>query len=319
MKPYLLLYTLLFLLSGIVLLSSCSDIIEPSISKSNIQPEAPSDQYLSTSYNINFWWDVVGNALSYHLQVVTPNFASPGRLVLDTIIKKNKFSYTLSPGNYQWRVMAENGSSQTAFSAPRSFTVAATSIKQQSVQLISPANAFITNQSAILFQWGSLYGATKYRFELDTNSFVNESTVISNTVIPGQQSNFTFPKDQVYQWRIRAENDTAQSQWSAINLVTYDHTPPAKVSLVAPANNLTVSLPVPLQWSASVSAVKYKLYLFKNDSTTLYNQNFPIPTNTTSHSFNLGSSGNKVYWKVTALDAAGNESQASALRSFILQ
>lgn len=319
MKPYLLSYTLLFLLSGIVLLSSCSDIIEPSISKSTVQPEAPSDQYLSTSYNINFWWDEVGNGLSYHLQVVTPNFASPGRLVLDTIIKKNKFSYTLSPGNYQWRVMAENGSSQTAFSAPRNFTVAATSIKQQSVQLISPANNFITNQSAILFQWGSLYGASKYRFEIDTNSFVNESTVISNTVIPGQQINFTFPKDQVYAWRIRAENDTAQSQWSAINLVTYDHTPPAKVSLVAPANNLTVSLPVSLQWNVSVSAVKYKLYVFKSDSTTLYNQNFPILTNTASYSFNLGSSGNKVYWKVTALDAAGNESQASALRSFILQ
>jgi hypothetical protein len=319
MKPYLFVYHLLILIAGISLFSSCSDIIEPSISKSNVQTEAPSNQYLSTSYTINFWWDGVNNALSYHLQVVTPNFASPGSLLLDTIVKKNTFSFTLSPGNYQWRVMAENGSSQTPFSTPVIFSVAATSIKQQSVQLNAPANNLITNQSAIIFQWGSLYGATQYRFELDTNNFANESAVVSNTVIPGQQMNFAFPKDQVYQWRIRAENDTAQSLWSAINLVTYDHTPPAKVTLVSPGKGQSVSLPVNFQWNASVSAVKYKVYVFKSDSTSLYNQNFPVQVSTTNYSFNLGASGDKVYWKITALDAAGNESLASELRSFVLQ
>src|ERR1700749_674161 len=153
MRPKLLFYPLLPLLVIITwLLSSCGDIIEPSISKSKIIAEAPADQYQSTSYTINFWWEEVGNALSYHLQVVTPNFAAPGSLVPDTIIKKNTFAFTLSPGNYQWRVMAENGSSQTAYSTPKSFTVVATSIKQQSVQLASPANNFITNQSVVVFQ-----------------------------------------------------------------------------------------------------------------------------------------------------------------------
>ncbi len=319
MKPYLLSYLFLFLLAGMGLLSSCGDIIEPSISKSIVLTEAPSNQYLSTSYTINFWWEEVGNALSYHLQVVTPNFNAPGSLVLDTIVKKNTFAFTLSPGSYQWRVMAENGSSQTAYSTPKSFTVAATSIKQQSVQLASPVNNFITNQSAIIFQWGSLYGATQYRFEIDTNNFVNESTVISNQVIPGQQINFTFPKDQVYQWRIRAENDTAQAQWSTVSVVTYDHTPPLPVNLISPTNGQTIGLPVPLQWSASISAVKYKVYVFKSDSTSLYNQSFPLQVSTTNYSFNLGNSGDKVYWQVTALDAAGNESLVSQLRSFVLQ
>ena len=301
------------------MLSSCDAIIEPSISKSTVQLEAPSDEYTSTNYTVNFWWDEVDHALSYHLQVVTPNFASPGSLVLDTVIKKNTFSFTLNPGNYQWRVMAQNGSSQTDYTTPRSFAVAATSIKQQSVQLSSPLNNFITSQSTVVFQWGSLYGATKYHVEIDTNNFTNESALILNTIIPGQQLNFTFLKDQVYQWRIRAENDTAQSQWSAINLVTYDHTPPKQVNLVSPTDGQTLSLPVPLQWNASVSASKYKVYVYKSDAISLYNQNFPVQVGTTSYSFNLGNSGDKVYWKVTALDAAGNEGQASELRSFVLQ
>src|SRR5580692_12447235 len=109
MKPCLFIYLFLLLLAGTALLSSCDPIIEPSISKSNVILEAPSDQYQSTSYTINFWWDQVDNALSYHLQVVTPTFSSPGSLVLDTIVKKNTFSFTFNPGNYQWRVMAENG------------------------------------------------------------------------------------------------------------------------------------------------------------------------------------------------------------------
>lgn len=303
----------------VTLLSSCDAIIEPSITTKQVQLEAPTDGYQSTSYTVNFWWDQIDHALSYRLQIVSSTFAVPGSLVLDTVIKHNRFAYNFSPGNYQWRVLAQNGSSQTAFTTPRSFTVIASSIKQQAVQLISPANNFITNQSSSIFQWSSLYGATKYRFQIDTNNFANPTVVISDQLIPGQQITYTFPKDQVYQWRVRAENDTAQAQWSAINTVTYDHTPPPKVTLVSPTNGQSVALPVSLQWNSSVSAVKYKVYVFKGDSTTIYNQNFPAQVNTTSYIFNSGSPGDRIYWKITAQDAVGNESQASPLRSFILQ
>ena len=74
-------YQLLFLLlTSMGLLSSCDAIIEPSISKSTVQLEAPVDQYQTSSYTINFWWDQVDHALSYHLQIVTPSFAAPGSL-----------------------------------------------------------------------------------------------------------------------------------------------------------------------------------------------------------------------------------------------
>ena len=312
-------YLLIILFAVIGLLSSCDDIIEPSINKSQVSLEAPANQYTSTSYTVNFWWDQVNHALSYHLQVVTPTFAAPGSLVLDTIVTNYKFSFSLNPGNYQWRVMAENGSSQTGWSTPRSFTVVAGSIKQQSVQLTSPSNNLLTNQSPYTFQWGSLYGATAYQFEIDTNNFANESNIVSNQTIPGQQISFAFPKDQIYQWRVRAQNDTAQALWSPVYTVTYDHTPPGQVTLVAPVSGTTLSLPIALSWNAVATAVKYKLYVYQSDGTTLYNSSFPMVLTGTSYSFNLGSSGNTVYWMVTALDAAGNESPASTKNSFVLQ
>jgi len=316
-KPLFCLFVMLT--AGMAILSSCNEIIEPSLSKQQVQPEAPVDQYQSSSYTVNFWWDAVDHALSYHLQVVSPSFAAPGGLVLDTVVRNYRFSYTLVPGSYQWRVMAENGSSQTAWSSQRSFTVVAGSIKQQSVQLTSPSNNLVTSQSPYTFQWGSLYGATAYQFEIDTNNFANESAIVSGQVIPGQQLSFTFPKDQTYQWRVRAQNDTAQALWSPVYIITYDHTPPGQVTLVAPASGTTLSLPVALSWNSVATTVKYKLYVYQSDGTTAYNSSFPMLLTGTGYSFNLGSSGNTVYWMVTALDAAGNESQASAKNSFVVQ
>ena len=313
------LYHLLLLFTGLIYMSSCDDIIEPSISKSQVQLEAPANQYVSASNTINFWWDQVDHALTYHLQVVTPDFAEPGGLVLDTVVSNNKFSFNLSPGIYQWRVMAENGSSQTPYAAARTFTVGLTSFSQQTVQLTSPGNNFLSNKATVVLQWGSLYGATKYQLQIDTNSFADTTILVYNKTIAAQQYSFVFPKDQVYQWRVRGENDTAYSQWSTVSTMTYDHTPPPQVSLVAPATGQTVSLPVSLQWNAATTAVSYRLYVFQSDSTTNYNSSFPMLLNTTSYSFNLGSSGDKIYWKVSAIDAAGNEGQASILSSFVVQ
>jgi len=304
---------------GIQLMSSCKAIIEPDISNKVVVPEAPGDLYQSTSYNIGFWWDAVDDALTYHLQVVTPSFNNVGGLVLDTIVKSNKFNINLSPGNYQWRVMAENGSSKTANSAPKSFTILPSSIKQQAVQLTSPANNLLTNQSSVTFQWGSLYGATKYQLQIDTNNFIDTTKLVYNQVIPGQQVVFNLPKDQVYQWRVRAKNDTAMARWSTFNVLTYDHTPPGQVSIVAPANNVTITQPVSLQWNQVATASRYKLYAFKSDSVTTYSPSFPMILTTTTYSFNVGKSGDRVYWKVTAIDAVGNEGTASVLRSFVLQ
>ncbi|SDQ01679.1 hypothetical protein SAMN05428975_5929 [Mucilaginibacter sp. OK268] len=314
--------TLFSLLTTLVLtnlLSSCKEFIEPSINKRQVQLNAPANQYQSTNYTVNFWWTDVEDALSYRLQVVTPKFDSIGGLVIDTLVKGTKFSLTMDPGNYEWRVRAENGSSQTNYSAPQGFTVLASSLTGQTITLSTPANNTLTSQAAVTFKWGALYNATKYHLQIDSNNFADENTVVKDQVIPGQQFAFTFPRNQVYQWRVRAENETEQSKWSTINQITYDNTRPAMVTLNQPQNNATVSLPINLTWNTVTSAVKYKLAVYKSDSTTPYNNTFPVVLSTTSFSFNAGNSGDRIFWKVSAINAAGNEGQSSDLRSFVLQ
>lgn len=312
-------YSKCLILCIAIAFSACKAIIEPSISDRKITPLAPGDMTKSASYAVAFWWEPVEDALSYNLQVVSPSFNNLSTLVTDTVIRTNKFTLNLKPGDYEWRVSALNGSSQTAFSRPRGFTVLLSSIKGQSVQLKSPSNNYLTNQNTVNLEWSSLYGATKYTLQIDTNSFANESKLVYNQAIPGQQYTFTFPKDQVYQWRVRAENDTAKADWSAVNLMLYDRTPPGPVNIVAPTNNQVVNSPAALQWSTVATAAKYKLYVFKSDSVTVYNNTFPAVLNSTNYSFGVGTLGERIIWKVAAVDAAGNEGQATAVRSFVLR
>ncbi|OOQ58335.1 hypothetical protein [Mucilaginibacter pedocola] len=287
--------------------------------KKTVTPLAPGEGYQSTSYTVNFWWDEVEDATQYRLQVVTPGFDTVGALMADTLVKGNKFAFSLSPGRYAWRVRAENNSSFSGFSAAKSFTVVASSIKQQKVILTAPANNALTNQDAATFRWTELYGATKYQLQVDSNNFANEASVVYDISIPATQYTFFFPRDRQYQWRVRAANDTAQALWSEVRVINYDHTPPGLVTLVSPAEGQSLPLPVNLQWNNVLGATRYRVYVYKADGTTLFNTSFPVAVTTNSYSFNLGVPGDKIYWKVSALDAAGNEGTASALRSFTIQ
>ncbi|MBC7912841.1 MAG: hypothetical protein H7Y07_01845 [Pyrinomonadaceae bacterium] len=309
-------YFLFTILSSLV---SCKEIIEPSIANKNVVLLAPSNNVESIQYNLSFWIEPLDDALFYRLQIVAPQFDSINKLIVDTLINSNKFSLNIDPGNYQWRVRAENGSSKTSFSDPRSFTILLSSITAQKIRLISPSTNFIATQSPISFKWERIFGAGNYRLQIDTANFIDESKLYYNQVTPNIQAALSFSTDKSYQWRVRAETTTEQSQWSEVNLFIYDHTPPSKVVLISPQKDQQIILPVILQWNAVASARKYKLFVFKSDATTPYDNTFPVLLTTTSYSFNKGSINETIYWKVSAIDEAGNEGESSELRDFVIQ
>lgn len=300
------------------LLLGCKEFIEPSIAKRNVLQLAPANGSEGRQYNQTFWWEPVEDALKYRLQVVSPDFDKTQRLILDTLIETNKFNYTLDPGNYEWRVRAENGSSQTAY-ARSAFFIYASSIKEQQVQLQLPANNTLTNQSSNIFSWLKLFGADKYILQVDTNNFVNESKLFLNETLPGQEFIVNFERDKLYKWRVKAKNDTAESKWSVIHNITFDKTPPAGVQLSSPANNEPVAKPVTLRWNVTATAAKYQLYAYKTEGRVPYGTKFPVSLTTTSYSFTDGSTGEKVYWEVRAIDEVGNVGPYSELRSFVIQ
>lgn len=306
-------------LIGLIMLSTgCKEFIEPSINKKTVKLLAPVSGTESNQYNQTFWWDYVENALQYRLQVVSPDFTNTARLILDTVITTNKFNYTLDPGNYEWRVSAENGSSATAFTKA-AFIIQPTSIEQQQVQLQSPANNTITNQTSAVFKWLKLFGADKYKLQIDTANFEDETKLFFDRTTPNLEFAVTLTRDKVYRWRVKGQNATVESKWSAIQSVTLDRTAPGQVFLISPTNNQTVAKNVPFKWEGLSDAKKYQVYVFKSDGSSQYSPNFPVTVTGTTYTFTEGTSGEKVFWQVRALDEAGNTGAFSELRNFIIQ
>lgn len=296
----------------------CKEFIEPSIEKKNVVLLAPANGVESIIYDQTFWWEEVEDALKYRLQIVTPNFGAPARMIVDTLIKGNKFNQSLDPGEYEWRVRAENGSSQTRYTTS-SFIIHPSSMALQQVQLSAPANNATTNQATNVFKWLKLFGADKYRLQIDTNNFSDETTLFLDKTIANLEYTVSFSRNKVYQWRVRAKNDTEESKWSVIRNITFDNAPLGKISLISPANNVVVTRPVNLKWEALAAAKKYKLFVYKSDGSTPYDPTFPMLLTTTSFSFADGMTGEKLSWEVRAVDGTGKVGPVGEVRSFTIQ
>ncbi|MFD2162266.1 hypothetical protein ACFSJU_07665 [Paradesertivirga mongoliensis] len=303
----------------LLLLSSCSEFIEKDLDDSKVFLTSPGDNHETNKYNQTFWWEPIDNA-SYRLQIASPSFTNIAELLIDTLIKgNNKFSITLDPGEYEWRVRAENSGTSGLYST-RSLVVHESSIAAQQIQVKGPGSGYITNQKNITFNWYGLFGSEMYRIQIDTNNFSDPAKLVFDSATPSLSHAVSLTKDQSYQWRIRAEAGADEvSKWSPIFQFTLDATAPDKVNLSLPSNGQVVNKPVTLQWAGVEGASKYQLVVYKADGGTNYNSSYPMLLNGTSFSFNEGQFNETLYWKVRAVDAAGNYGAFSEVRSFTVQ
>ncbi|KQR70909.1 hypothetical protein [Pedobacter sp. Leaf176] len=298
-------------------LTGCKEFFEPSLEGRRISLLAPADKLESNVYKQSFWWEGNEDAFAYRLQVVSGRFDSVAALVLDTLIYTDKFSYTLEPGKYQWRVRGENGSSHTDYFL-RSLIINPSSLNGQSLQLTAPGNTFVSSDATIRYEWLKLFGASRYRLQIDTNGFTDSTKLVLNTLTEQLSFTNTLKKQGQYEFRARAENDSQLSKWSEVRHLIFDNNPPDKVILTVPANKQFVAKPVKLQWNALTDAEKYEVSVFKSDSLTLF-AGYPLLSMSTSSNFDAGDANERIVWRVRAIDKAGNKGAFSSFFSFTLQ
>ncbi len=111
MRFYSLVVTLVFLLTFI----SCDEIFEEDISEDSIVVYSPKDNIVINDTVVTFYWDPMDYADQYNLQVVSPSFDSMKYLAIDSIVEVNSISFSLTDGDYEWRVKAENGYYETDY------------------------------------------------------------------------------------------------------------------------------------------------------------------------------------------------------------
>ncbi len=298
-------------------LPACTEFIEEPLDGQQVELLSPGHGAQTTDYLLTFLWEPVEHALAYRLQVASPGFNDAAFFLADTTLESTRFNVTLPPGRYEWRVRALNGSSRTAY-VTQAFSVHEGALSRQQVLLQSPADHHITSADRITFSWSSLFGVMGYRLQLGSQPFAEEAPKAEEWETDDLSFTHAPEAEGIYYWRVRAESDTAQSRWSAGREFTIDRTPPEAPALQSPANQQQVSRPVALAWSAPEGAVSYRLYVYKTDSVTLYSARFPLTLPAPSHSLQEGQTGERLVWRVTATDAAGNASSYSPFRSFTI-
>lgn len=302
----------LFFAAGIfVLIFSCTkDFIAAKLSNLTVTLLAPADNYHSSSVAITFWWDELKGADKYELQIVKPNFSSVQQLVLDTNVTGTKFSYSLLPGIYQWRVRAKNNASSTDYTTRSLAVDSVQNLSSQSLILVAPANNLYTKLLKNTFKWDSLSAAVDYRFQILNQS----STAIVDIVLHTDTFSYSL-NEGIYTWQVRGQNATSNTLYTS-RVLTIDTTAPPVSVISAPLSGDSAANPVALAWTRNASASEDSLFIYPDSliSAAVYKGSFTA----TAYSF-TGISGKKYFWRFKSGDLAGNWSKFGILSKFYVK
>ena len=310
----------LLLISMVIL--SCDDFILKDISKEKVELITPSDKIKSDILTHNFVWNKIEGALQYNLQIATPDFDHPVKLILDTLIAHNKFEFTLPANTYQWRVRAENGEYFTPYTTNNLELTEPQDLKNQIVKLVSPVKAF-QKEADVKFEWESLLLADIYTFELYKTKWKGELELTEN-IDATSDSKISINKsleEGKYYWGIKAVDNDSKTETIFSNTYFYiDKTEPATPELKTPANNATKdSFTINFSWTITEfdvgSPISCYVKIYSDEALTNLVKEVNTKKETVDYTF---TENGTYYWVVKAIDSAGNESSVSAKHKLII-
>lgn len=296
-------------------ISSCSEIFEDDISGKYVSIISPSDAYSSPSNQIVFWWNELDGADWYHFQIVKPSFSSIESLIIDTNIVGTSFSCILPFGDYQWRIRPEN-SAYVGDYICRSLSIESDSdLTYQVIPLQLPSINDTTNINQQSFSWQTIQYADGYAFTIWKD--VYNGVIEYSTTTATNSASYTFSIDGYFVWGVKAFNEESETVYYTRSILI-DTQEPSTPALSLPVHGDTLSAGIiNFSWvhSNGGSAVYDSLLISSSSSFSTIsfesfgsasNSNFTLPIGT-------------YYWKVKSIDAAGNSSPYSSVRSIVVE
>jgi len=299
-------YILYIIGISIMMFAGCTDIVEPNISKESVVLLAPANN-METIYSAQtFWWEELQSTNSYSLQIVTPGFDYVERLILDTIIENNKFSISLFPGEYQWRVKGLNYSYHTDYTTFTLTIDSSLDLRHQMVVLVTPINLDTTNINSQELRWEKLYNADEYILSIEnplgTTSF---DTVSSNSFL------ININMEGNYIWKVKAVNNYSETVFFQRSFYYSNRTLTSPI-LLNPANESTYNTSDVIQFSwerdnVTIPSIKDSIYISRDSlfSNIAFKSYLQLPNYESD--FDKGD----YYWRVKSIDKAGNYSNFS--------
>ena len=271
-------------------------------------------------------WSTVTDATAVHYQLQVDDSAD----CLSPVVSKtwlNGSSWTvdaaLPDGVYYWRVRAVDAAGNaSAWASAWTFRVDTTAPAVPTP--LTPANGKVTTDSTPWLDWSTVTDATAVHYQLQVDDSADcLSPVVSKTWLNG--SSWTVDAalpDGVYYWRVRAVDAAGNaSAWASAWTFRVDTTAPAVPVLVTPANGQVTTDSTPwLDWSTvtDATAVHYQVQV---DNSADFSSPAESKTWVNSSWWTVSSvlSPGTYYWRVRAVDAAGNTSAWTSAWTFTVQ
>lgn len=313
-----------FIAFSAFLVCSCEDTFEEDISKETVPLNTPEDEYGFKDPNISFWWNSVYGASHYNLKVIKIDTAQNNaliKLVLDSNLTSTQFVMGLSPGSYEWGVVAYNGGYETDYYYRIFHIDSILDISNSSVLISQPSSNFVSNDISFTFTWQAFPGADHYNWELRLDGVHVES----QTDISTNELTKDIDDEGTYEWTVYAYNSSSNSTslktWRTIII---DRSKPNAPSLLLPAqidtlyNADLVSDKVEFSWDPVTddgSVISYRIYFASDTLFTNVLDSFDI-SGATYLWEPVGGIDNQYFWRMKSIDAAGNQSPYSSERIF---
>jgi hypothetical protein len=292
----------------------------------NPQPVSPPQSGATkVTYHTPFRWSLVPDAVSYWIQLdSTPGFGSIDVVTCTDLRGTNCIiNDTLSYGVWYWRVVALDsaGNIDDFSSAPiRQFTVDTISPSQPTLRY--PVEGYLTNQTTPRFAWyaasdpifnGVSSGVVNYTFWLDNSSSFNSTNLRKTTGL--NETGYTLPSalsDGTWHWFVnatdRAGNTGQGSITQSFTVDTVVPAPPPALSMSPNGGSVNVSK-VTFSWGASSDSSGIEGYVIQIDASDKFDT-----TNRLEYRAGSGTTftpdkefpNGLFYWRVAAIDAAGN-------------
>ncbi|MEA1994017.1 MAG: carboxypeptidase regulatory-like domain-containing protein [Euryarchaeota archaeon] len=280
---------------------------------------SPENNAEITDSTPTFEFTEIGSASSYKLQI-SPSSSFPPESTYNIISEFNtggpNVTYTmtsaLEDGTYYWQVSADGGPYSDYFK----FTIGA--VAPDTPVLTSPSDNSAIQDTTPAFGWETVTEASSYtlQYKKTTASTWEEKTLIGST-----NTSYTVgsPLDESeYKWRVKCRNSKdIESGWSDEWSVIIDKTPPTMPSLGtgwSPSNGEVVEDNTPkFQWpSASDTGSGVEKYTFQYATDSVFSDAATATDLYVSYYTPTVSLENDTYfWRVKAVDKAGNESEYS--------
>ncbi len=297
---------------GLIVISCEEILFEENITDEIVSIIAPTNNAVVENNTVNFSWETITGATKYRLQIAQPNFANAAQILEDTLITGANYRTTLTPANYEWKIRAQNESSETEPTTTQFRVEESQDFSAREVILISPADAQINSATQVNLQWTAVTDATIYRIQIlnESNVVVQEETTTSTSI------QLTFPEGNS-SWQVRAENQTQSTLYTSRSLMV-DSMNPRKPILVSPTTGTTQDeTTVNFTWTREAVAGTTEfdsIYLYTNPTlTALVNKD-----RATSPKEITVIEGDTYYWIVRAFDEAGNQSEVSDVFNIII-